>query len=136
MISFSYANSLESPFRKILNNIMKHEEEDFECPILSNTCPFLQKQLLKKIVLGQQEPKEFMDEIMETVILDLDLNKPQEIKKPSFVKYSLYSLIQNSLEGIMLNNIISFMTGIFLILDMIFVMNCTFGIGNLTLHLL
>ena len=58
-----YSNSLESPFRKILNNVLKHEEDDFECPILSNNCPFLHKQLIKGIVLGQDEPKEFMDEM-------------------------------------------------------------------------
>ena len=67
-----------------------------------------------------------MDEMMETVILDLDLNKPLEIKKP----HSYDHFIQNSFEGTMLNNILSFMTGIFLTLNMIFVMNYTFGIGR------
>ena len=117
MILFSYENSLESPFRKILNNVLKHEEENFECPILSNACPFLHKQFIKRIVLGQHEQKEFMDEMMETVILDLDLNQPLEIKKPPFI-------------GNKFNNILSSMTGIFLIINMIFVMNYSFGIGK------
>ena len=50
---------------------MKHEEKDYECPILSKTCPFNNKQFIQKIELGQQMPKEFMDEIMETVVSDL-----------------------------------------------------------------
>ena len=57
---------------------MKHEEKKFECPMASNACPFNNKQLLHKIELGQMEPKEFMDEMMETVISDL--NKPLNSK--------------------------------------------------------
>ena len=71
---FSFTYSLESPFKKILNTALKHEEKDYECPILSDDCPFNNKQFIQKIELGQQKPKEFMDEIMETVISDL--NKP------------------------------------------------------------
>ena len=41
---------------------------------MSNACPFNNKPFLKKIELGQQKPKEFMDKMMETVISDL--NKP------------------------------------------------------------
>ena len=63
--------SLESPFRTILNNALKHEEKDYECPILSNTCPFNNKQFIQKIEFGKQKSKEFMDEMMETVISDL-----------------------------------------------------------------
>ena len=71
-INFSY--SLENPFRKILNTALKHEAKDYECPILSNACPFNHKQFIQKIEFGQQKSKEFMDEMMETVISDL--NKP------------------------------------------------------------
>ena len=39
----------------------------------SNSCPFNNKQLLLKIELGQMKPKEFMDEMMETVISDLSM---------------------------------------------------------------
>ena len=53
---------------------LQHEEKDYECPILSKACPFNNKQFIHKIELGQQMPKEFMDEIMETVVSDL--NKP------------------------------------------------------------
>ena len=73
-ITFFFIYSLESPFRKILNTAQKHEEKDYDCTILSNTCPFNNKQFIQKIELGQQKPKEFMDEIMETVVSDL--NKP------------------------------------------------------------
>ena len=69
-----FAYSLESPFRKILNTALKHEEEDYECPILPNACPFNNKHFIQKIELGQHKSKEFMDEMMETVISDL--NKP------------------------------------------------------------
>ena len=71
-----YTCSLESPFRSILNDALKHEEKDYECPILSTNCPFSNKEFIKRIKVGQQEPKEFMDEMMETVISDL--NKPSE----------------------------------------------------------
>ena len=73
---FYFTCSLESPFKKILNTALKHEEKDYECPILSNACPFKNKQFIQKIELGQQKSKEFMDEMMETVISDL--NKPLE----------------------------------------------------------
>ena len=66
--------SLESPFKKILNTALKHEEKGYECTILSNACPFKNKQFIQKIELGQQKSKEFMDEIMETVVSEL--NKP------------------------------------------------------------
>ena len=69
---FTY--SLESPFRKILNNALKHEQKVYECPILSTDCPFKNKQFIKRIKLGQEEPKEFMDEMMQDVLSDL--NKP------------------------------------------------------------
>ena len=75
---FVYHYSLETPFRKILNNALKHEDENYECPILSTDCPFNKKQFIKRIKLGQQETKEFMDEMMETVISDL--NKPLNSK--------------------------------------------------------
>ena len=63
---------------------MRHEEKDYECPILSKACPFNNKQFIKKIELGQQKPKEFMDEIMETVISDL--KKPLKSKVYHYVK--------------------------------------------------
>ena len=72
MLSFLY--SLESPFRKILNTALRHEDKYYECPVLSKACPFNNKQFVQKIELGEQKPKEFMDEMMETVISDL--NKP------------------------------------------------------------
>ena len=61
-----------------MNNAVKHEEVDYKCPILSTNCPFNNKQFIKRIKLGQQKPKEFMDEMMETVISDL--NKPLNSK--------------------------------------------------------
>ena len=73
-----FAYSLESPFRKILNTALKHKEKDYKCPILSSACPFNNKQFIQKIELGQQKSKEFMDEMMETVISDL--NKPLNSK--------------------------------------------------------
>ena len=66
--------SLDSPFKKILNTAVKHKEKGYECTILSNACPFKNKQFIQKIELGQQKSKEFMDEIMETVVSEL--NKP------------------------------------------------------------
>ena len=81
---YFFIYSLESPFRKILNTAQKHEEKDYECTILSNTCPFNNKQFIQKIELGQQKPKEFMDEIMETVVSDL--NKP--LKSNNFKSFS------------------------------------------------
>ena len=75
---FSFTYSLQSPFKKILNAALKHEEKNYECPILSKACPFNNKQFIQKIELGQQKPKEFMDEIMATVIIDL--NKPLGLK--------------------------------------------------------
>ena len=62
---------------------LHHEESDYECPILSNACPFSNKHFIKKIELGQQKQKEFMDEMMETVISDL--------KKPLKIEYSFES---------------------------------------------
>ena len=80
---FSITLSLESPFKKILNNALKHEENGYKCPILSNACPFNNKQFIQKIELGEQKPKEFMDEIMETVISDL--KKPLKSKVCHYV---------------------------------------------------
>ena len=61
---------------------MKHEEKKFECPMASYACPFNNKQLLHKIELGQMEPKEFMDEMMETVLSDLSMpSKNKQSKK-------------------------------------------------------
>ena len=73
-MTFIYTFSIENPFRKILNNALKHDEKDYECPILSTECPFSNKQFIKRIKLGQEEPKEFMDEMMQDVLSDL--NKP------------------------------------------------------------
>ena len=73
--------SLESPFRNILNNALRHEEKGYECSILSKKCPFNNKQLIKRIKFGEKEPKHFIDEIMETVISDL--NKPLESEHAS-----------------------------------------------------
>ena len=78
-----FTHSLEIPFRKILNNAVKHDQKDYECPILSNACPFKSKQFVQRIELGQQAPKEFVDMMLETVISDL--NKP--------------SIIENSFES-------------------------------------
>ena len=39
---------------------------------MPNACPFNNIQFLQKIELGQQKSREFMDEIMATVISDLD----------------------------------------------------------------
>ena len=78
LLLFINPYSLEPPFRKILNNALKHEENGYKCPILSNACPFNNKKFIEKIELGNQKPKEFMDEILETVISDL--NKPFNIK--------------------------------------------------------
>ena len=80
---FSNFCSLEIPFRTILNNALKHKKKDYECPILSNACPFNNKQFIQKIQLGRQKPKEFMDEMMETVISDL--------KGPQRIEYSFES---------------------------------------------
>ena len=88
---FSNFYSLEIPFRTILNNALKHKEKDYECPILSNACPFNNKQFLQKIELGQQKPKEFMDKIMETVISDLsDLKKPKSNHIFKIFQYNRY----------------------------------------------
>ena len=57
---------------------MKHEEKNYECPILSNDCPFNNKQFIQRIELGKQEPKEFVDEMLETVISDL--NQPFKVE--------------------------------------------------------
>ena len=89
---------------------------------------------MKRIELGQQEPKEFMDEMMESVIFDLDLNKPLDIENPNFLLNSYYSFIQNTLGKSSVNNMLSCITGIFIILNMVFVMNYAFGIGNCNLH--
>ena len=70
-ITLFYIFRLESPFRKILKDALQHEENNYDCPILSNACPFNSKQFIQKIEFGQQQPKEFMDEMMETVISDL-----------------------------------------------------------------
>ena len=114
MISFS----LESPFRKILHNALKDEEEDYDCPILSNNCPFSNKQFIKRIKLGQKEPKEFMDEMMDTVISDL--KQPLENKNHEF-----YVITFNQLY-----NLLSCITGIFIVINMIFVINYALGIGE------
>ena len=62
---------------------LKHGEKNYECPILSSVCPFNNKPFIQKIQLGQQKPKEFMDEIMETVISDL--KKPLKSKVYHYV---------------------------------------------------
>ena len=79
---FSFTYSLESPFKKILSAALKHEEKNYECPILSKACPFNNKQFIQKIELGQQKPKEFTDEIMETIVSDM--NKPLNSKNIFF----------------------------------------------------
>ena len=68
---YIFISRLETPFRKILENAIQHEEKAFECPILLNACPFYNKKFIQKIELGQQKPKEFMDVMMDTVISDL-----------------------------------------------------------------
>ena len=78
LIIYYFIFSLESPFRKILNTALKHKEKDYVCPILSKACPFNNKQFIEKIELGQQIPKEFVDEIMEIVVSDM--NKPKSNK--------------------------------------------------------
>ena len=72
-----------------MNTALKHEEKDYECTILSKACPFNNKKFIQKIELGQQKPKEFMDEIMETVILDL--NKPLKSNKIMIIHTSQYN---------------------------------------------
>ena len=118
--------SLESPFRKILDSALKHEKEEYECPVLSNDCPFGNKQFIKRIKLGQKEPKEFMDEMMDTVISDL--REPLENKKYDFqVNFTSYLPSTN-----VPYNLLSFITGIFIVINMIFVINYAFGIGKKT----
>ena len=80
---------------KILNAALKHEEKDYECPILSKACPFNNKQFVQKIELGQQKPKEFTDEIMETVVSDM--NKP--LKSNDMFLSIQYELFLNSKQS-------------------------------------
>ena len=97
---------------------LQHEEKDYECPILSNSCPFNNKQFIQKIELGQQKPKEFMDEIMETVISDL--NKP--LKSNSLLR--IEKTLSNELLGC------TFFTGFLTVFSIIFALNFFFGIGK------
>ena len=71
-----------------------------------------------------------MDEMMETVILDLDLNMPHGNEKPSFLKYSYYPFIQKTFGGNTCNNILSCITGILIIINILSVVNFVLGIGN------
>ena len=85
---------------------MKHEEKDYECPILSKTCPFNNKQFIQKIELGQQMPKEFMDEIMETVVSDL--NKPKSnnpLSIPIHLRMNYYLTKNNFANALFFSNI-------------------------------
>ena len=95
LLLFINPYSLEPPFRKILNNALKHEDKDYQCPILSTDCPFSNKQFIKRIKLGKQEHKEFMDEMMESVISDLS--------KPLDTGYSAESSKQHKKEGILIH---------------------------------
>ena len=79
---------------------MKHKENDYKCPILSANCPFNNKQFIKKIKFGQQKHKEFMDEMMETVISDL--------KKPMETGPSLRNIISKHLICTLVGIIIYF----------------------------
>ena len=97
---------------------LQHEEKDYECPILSKACPFINKQFIQKIELGQQKPKEFMDEIMETVISDL--NKP--LKSNSLLR--IEKTLSHELLGC------TFITGFLTIFSIIFALNFFFGIGK------
>ena len=92
---FSFTYSLESPFRKMLNTALKHEQKDYQCPILSKACPFNNQQFVQKIELGQQLPKEFMDEIMETVVSDLSKPKSNNCKH-SLAALQIYFLNNES----------------------------------------
>ena len=133
-------HSLESPFKKILNTALKHEEKGYECSILSNACPFKNKQFIQKIELGQQKSKEFMDEIMETVVSDLDqpLISKNCFYSCSFrfiiyINYIVFTFLgYRSFEkavsfGSFGCNIIA---GSLVILTMLFALNFIFGIGK------
>ena len=65
--------SLGSPFKNILENAMQHENEKYECLVYSKACPFEKKIFMQRIKLGEDASKEFMDEMMDTVISDINL---------------------------------------------------------------
>ena len=134
-ILFSLICSLESPFRQILNAALKHEEKNYECSILSKDCPFNNKKFVQKIELGEHIPKEFMDEIMETVISDLNKplqrNNSRNIKK-EFIKYEKgFIKYSGNMKNMFIKYWCNTITALLIALSVSLALNFVFGFGKI-----
>ena len=57
----------------MLNCVTNHGDENFTCPILTAECPFHRKKFVQKITFGEHAPRECLDEMMETLIFNLNI---------------------------------------------------------------
>ena len=110
-----FISSLDKPFRSLLNGILKHKEKGHICPILLKECPFNELTFVQKIQLGRQQiEREFLDEILDTVISDM--NTPQTLTRIQATKSWNYACL--------------FLSVLILIVNFIFALNFSLGLGK------
>ena len=131
--------SLGSPFKNILENAMQHENQKYECPVYSQACPFEKKIFMQRIKLGEDASKEFMDEMMDTVISDINLptsfiidqrSKSKKMWKPKYGLELIYIQITFAGKLINWNFGISILTKISILMSLAISVNFAFGLGS------
>ena len=122
-----------------MNSILKHKDKGHICPILLQECPFNEKTFVQSIQLGRQQiEREFLDEIMDTVISDMNMPQMQtRIQTTKSWKDTVMPLTQTKIkESTKLCNYgCLFLSSFMLIANFIFAINLSFGIGKFYTHI-
>ena len=115
-----------------MNSILKHKDKGHICPILLQECPFNEKTFVQRIQLGRQQiEREFLDEIMDAVISDM--NTPQMQTRIQATKLWMDTVIPDTK---LCNYGCWFLSAFMIITNFIFAINLSFGIGKFYSHIL